>query len=248
MSSTALLPARAELPASPLPLSPVAPSSSTTLPTPPPARPRRAPCPSPSLPSSAIRLHSPTARPVLSSLPPLSPTALPAAPSSPAAPEPRLSQPSSPPSSLSASAPGSGTALLPPSSILPLSSGVIACSLPSSSARIWCRSCRPPPSFLYRAPPTTSLCSLAAPPQQLLQAVGPCGPHVTSMRSSFRLAFALILGALMFMMVSLRQARNDARQFVLSIMWAGLCVGITRYVKSNGRAFTNRPRFYQSRH
>ncbi|KAK3119992.1 hypothetical protein QOZ80_9AG0679140 [Eleusine coracana subsp. coracana] len=66
--------------------------------------------------------------------------------------------------------------------------------------------------------------------------------------ASFRLAFALILGALMFMMVSLRQARNDARQFVLSIMWAGLCVGITRYVKSNGRAFTNRPRFYQSRH
>uniref|UniRef100_A0A0A9D590 SAC domain-containing protein n=1 Tax=Arundo donax TaxID=35708 RepID=A0A0A9D590_ARUDO len=66
--------------------------------------------------------------------------------------------------------------------------------------------------------------------------------------ASFRLAFALVLAALMFMMMSLRQARNDVCHFVLSLMWAGLCIGITQYVKSKGRMFTNRPRFYQSRH
>uniref|UniRef100_A0A0A8Y9T7 Uncharacterized protein n=1 Tax=Arundo donax TaxID=35708 RepID=A0A0A8Y9T7_ARUDO len=66
--------------------------------------------------------------------------------------------------------------------------------------------------------------------------------------ASFRLAFALVLAALIFMMMSLRQARNDVRHLVLSLMWAGLCIGITQYVKSKGRMFTNQPRFYQSRH
>ncbi|KAL6899782.1 hypothetical protein ACP4OV_006440 [Aristida adscensionis] len=66
--------------------------------------------------------------------------------------------------------------------------------------------------------------------------------------ASFRLVFALVLGALMFMMMSLRQARNDARHLFLSLLWAGLCIGITYFVRTNGRTFTNRPRFYQSRH
>ncbi|PUZ44670.1 hypothetical protein GQ55_8G126000 [Panicum hallii var. hallii] len=66
--------------------------------------------------------------------------------------------------------------------------------------------------------------------------------------ASFRLAFALILVAVMFMIMSLRQARNDPRHLVLSLMWAGLCIGISRYVKTNGRMFCNRPHFHRSRH
>ncbi|CAN6251900.1 unnamed protein product [Urochloa humidicola] len=66
--------------------------------------------------------------------------------------------------------------------------------------------------------------------------------------ASFRLAFALVMGALMFMMMSLRHARNDVRHLLLSLLWAGLCIGITHFVRSNGRTFTNRPRFHQSRH
>ncbi|KAF8653173.1 hypothetical protein HU200_062622 [Digitaria exilis] len=66
--------------------------------------------------------------------------------------------------------------------------------------------------------------------------------------ASFRLAFALIMGALTFMMMSLRHARNDVRHFLLSLLWAGLCIGITHFVRANGRTFTNRPRFHQSRH
>ncbi|EES06956.1 hypothetical protein BDA96_04G188600 [Sorghum bicolor] len=66
--------------------------------------------------------------------------------------------------------------------------------------------------------------------------------------ASFRLAFALVMGALMFMMMSLRQARNDVRHLLLSLLWAGLCIGITQFVKANGRTFTNRPRFHKSRH
>ncbi|XP_039789977.1 phosphoinositide phosphatase SAC7-like isoform X1 [Panicum virgatum] len=66
--------------------------------------------------------------------------------------------------------------------------------------------------------------------------------------ASFRLAFALIMGALMFMMMSLRHARDDVRHFFLSLLWAGLCIGITHFVRANGRTFTNRPRFHQSHH
>lgn len=66
--------------------------------------------------------------------------------------------------------------------------------------------------------------------------------------ASFRLAFALVMGALMFMMLSLRQARNDVRHLLLSLLWAGLCIGITHFVRANGRTFTNRPRFHKSRH
>ncbi|XP_066331792.1 phosphoinositide phosphatase SAC7-like [Miscanthus floridulus] len=66
--------------------------------------------------------------------------------------------------------------------------------------------------------------------------------------ASFRLAFALVMGALMFMMMSLRQARNDVRHLLLSLLWAGLCIGITHFVRANGRTFTNRPRFHKSRH
>ncbi|XP_010238703.1 phosphoinositide phosphatase SAC7 isoform X2 [Brachypodium distachyon] len=66
--------------------------------------------------------------------------------------------------------------------------------------------------------------------------------------ASARLAFALVSGAFMFMMMSLRQARNDGRHLLLSVLWAGLCIGITHFVRTNGRVFTNRPRIYQSRH
>ncbi|XP_066354416.1 phosphoinositide phosphatase SAC6-like [Miscanthus floridulus] len=66
--------------------------------------------------------------------------------------------------------------------------------------------------------------------------------------ASFRLAFALVMGALMFMLMSLSQARNDVRRLLLSLMWAGLCIAITHFVRTNGRTFTNRPRFHQSRH
>jgi len=65
--------------------------------------------------------------------------------------------------------------------------------------------------------------------------------------ASVRIAFALVSGALLFMMMSLRQARNDARHLLLSLLWAGLCIGITHFVRANGRVFTNRPRFHKSR-
>uniref|UniRef100_A0A0D3F6C5 SAC domain-containing protein n=1 Tax=Oryza barthii TaxID=65489 RepID=A0A0D3F6C5_9ORYZ len=77
---------------------------------------------------------------------------------------------------------------------------------------------------------------------------GPSKAGLLENYASFRLAFALVMGALMFMMMSLRQARNDVRHLVLSLLWAGLCIGITHFVRANGRVFTNRPRFYQSRH
>ncbi|KAL6875745.1 hypothetical protein ACP4OV_013258 [Aristida adscensionis] len=66
--------------------------------------------------------------------------------------------------------------------------------------------------------------------------------------ASCRLAFALVLGAFMLMVISLKQARNDARHLVLSLLCAGLCIAITQFLKKNGRKFTNRPRFYLSRH
>ncbi|KAM0830444.1 hypothetical protein ACQ4PT_066203 [Festuca glaucescens] len=65
--------------------------------------------------------------------------------------------------------------------------------------------------------------------------------------ASVRIAFALVSGALLFMMMSLRQARNDSRHLLLSLLWAGLCIGITHFVRSNGRVFTNRPRSHKSR-
>jgi len=43
-------------------------------------------------------------------------------------------------------------------------------------------------------------------------------------------------------------ARNDVRHLLLSLMWAGLSIAITHFVRANGRTFTNRPRFHQSRH
>ncbi|KAG2553696.1 hypothetical protein PVAP13_9KG541700 [Panicum virgatum] len=71
---------------------------------------------------------------------------------------------------------------------------------------------------------------------------------VDGTKQSFRLAFALVMGALMFMMMSLRHARTDVHHLLLSLLWAGLCIGITHFVRANGRTFTNRPRFHQSRH
>uniref|UniRef100_A0A0E0MEY1 SAC domain-containing protein n=1 Tax=Oryza punctata TaxID=4537 RepID=A0A0E0MEY1_ORYPU len=70
--------------------------------------------------------------------------------------------------------------------------------------------------------------------------------HHTS--SSFRLVFALLLAAVIFMIMSLRRAHTDVFHLVLSLLWSGFCFGITRYVKANGRKFTNRPRFHLSRH
>ncbi|XP_006662879.1 phosphoinositide phosphatase SAC7-like [Oryza brachyantha] len=65
---------------------------------------------------------------------------------------------------------------------------------------------------------------------------------------SFRLVFALLLAAMVFMIMSLKKARNDVFHLVLSLLWSGFCFGIMRYVKTNGRKFTNRPRFHLSRH
>uniref|UniRef100_A0A0E0CLW1 SAC domain-containing protein n=1 Tax=Oryza meridionalis TaxID=40149 RepID=A0A0E0CLW1_9ORYZ len=64
---------------------------------------------------------------------------------------------------------------------------------------------------------------------------GPSKAGLLENYASFRLAFALVMGALMFMMMSLRQARNDVRHLVLSLLWAGLCIGITHFVRANGR-------------
>ncbi|KAG8071018.1 hypothetical protein GUJ93_ZPchr0006g43248 [Zizania palustris] len=49
---------------------------------------------------------------------------------------------------------------------------------------------------------------------------GPSKAGLLENYASVRLAFALVLGALMFMMMSLRQARNDVRHLVLSLLWA----------------------------
>ncbi|XP_044970142.1 phosphoinositide phosphatase SAC7-like [Hordeum vulgare subsp. vulgare] len=72
-------------------------------------------------------------------------------------------------------------------------------------------------------------------------------PSKPGVMQSFRVAFALILCAAVFMILSLRQARNDLRHLVVALVWAGLCIGIALYVKKNGRKFCNRPRFYLSR-
>ncbi|XP_042378318.1 phosphoinositide phosphatase SAC7-like [Zingiber officinale] len=65
---------------------------------------------------------------------------------------------------------------------------------------------------------------------------------------SFRLALALVLCGLMFAFMSLRRAQTDLRHLFLSFMWTGLSLGITAFVRANGRTFTNRPRFYKSKH
>ncbi|XP_074582504.1 phosphoinositide phosphatase SAC7-like isoform X2 [Curcuma longa] len=65
---------------------------------------------------------------------------------------------------------------------------------------------------------------------------------------SFRLALAVVLCGLMFAFMSLRRAQTDLRHLFLSFIWTGLSLGITAYVRANGRTFTNRPRFYKSKH
>jgi len=70
----------------------------------------------------------------------------------------------------------------------------------------------------------------------------PTKPGFVESYASARLAFALISGAFIFLMLSLRQARHDSRHLLLSLVWAGLCIGIMHFVRSNGRVFTNRPR------
>ncbi|KAJ6792754.1 phosphoinositide phosphatase SAC6-like [Iris pallida] len=66
--------------------------------------------------------------------------------------------------------------------------------------------------------------------------------------ASMKLASALVLTGLVFAMISLRRARNDWRHLLLSLVWAGLTVGIGAFVKANGKTFTNRPRLLKSRH
>ncbi|WOL16828.1 phosphoinositide phosphatase SAC6 [Canna indica] len=66
--------------------------------------------------------------------------------------------------------------------------------------------------------------------------------------ASFRLAFVLVLSGLMFALMSLRQAHNDVLHLFLSLVWAGLSLGIAAFVRANGRVFTNRPRLFKSRH
>uniref|UniRef100_N1R008 SAC domain-containing protein n=1 Tax=Aegilops tauschii TaxID=37682 RepID=N1R008_AEGTA len=68
-------------------------------------------------------------------------------------------------------------------------------------------------------------------------------PSRPGVMQSFRAAFALIFCAAMFMLMSLRQARNDLRHLVVALVWAGLCVGIALFVKKNAtilqKVYTN---------
>lgn len=66
--------------------------------------------------------------------------------------------------------------------------------------------------------------------------------------ASFRVAAALVLAGLMFAFMSLRQARQDVRHLLYSLVWASLSLGIAAYVRANGKMFTNRPRLLKSRH
>ncbi|KAL4186473.1 hypothetical protein AMTRI_Chr09g14310 [Amborella trichopoda] len=65
--------------------------------------------------------------------------------------------------------------------------------------------------------------------------------------ASFPLASALVLAGVMLATMSLRQARNDARHLLLSVVWAGVSLSIMAFVKANGRLFCNRPRLHKPR-
>ncbi|KAL1288769.1 hypothetical protein HN51_057239 [Arachis hypogaea] len=65
--------------------------------------------------------------------------------------------------------------------------------------------------------------------------------------ASFPLALGLVLTGFFFATMSLRQVRYDFRHFFLSLMWAGISIGIAAFVRANGRVFCNRPRLHKPR-
>ncbi|KAJ3695658.1 hypothetical protein LUZ60_001035 [Juncus effusus] len=64
--------------------------------------------------------------------------------------------------------------------------------------------------------------------------------------ASFRVAFAVIFMTFLFAIMSLKQARSNSRHLMLSFVWTGLAVGLSAFVRANGRHFTNRPRFIKN--
>ncbi|ONK55899.1 uncharacterized protein A4U43_C10F2100 [Asparagus officinalis] len=76
----------------------------------------------------------------------------------------------------------------------------------------------------------------------------PAQPGGLEAYASMKLASALVLGGFLFAIMSLRQARHDLLHLFLSLIWAGLSLGIAAFVKANGKKFTNRPRLFKSRH
>ncbi|XP_077219947.1 phosphoinositide phosphatase SAC6-like [Tasmannia lanceolata] len=60
--------------------------------------------------------------------------------------------------------------------------------------------------------------------------------------ASLPLALAFVLAGVMFATISLRQARVDTRHLLISVFWAVLSLGISAFVRINGRIFCNRPR------
>lgn len=63
--------------------------------------------------------------------------------------------------------------------------------------------------------------------------------------ASLPLALALVISGFFFATISLRQARTDFRHVFFSLLWAGLSLAITMFVRANGRIFTNRPRLHK---
>ncbi|KAF9608790.1 hypothetical protein IFM89_011559 [Coptis chinensis] len=63
---------------------------------------------------------------------------------------------------------------------------------------------------------------------------------------SLPLAMVLGLTGLLFASMSLRQAQSDFRHIFFSLIWASLSLGITAFVRANGRIFCNRPRLHKS--
>ncbi|KAL1315963.1 phosphoinositide phosphatase SAC7-like [Arachis hypogaea] len=65
--------------------------------------------------------------------------------------------------------------------------------------------------------------------------------------ASLPLALGLVLTGFFFAIMSLNQGRYDYRHFFLSLMWAGISIGIAAVVRANGRVFCNRPRLHKPR-
>jgi hypothetical protein len=65
--------------------------------------------------------------------------------------------------------------------------------------------------------------------------------------ASFPIAFSIIIAGFFFTVMSLKRVPNDASQLLISLMWAGMSLGLASVVKSNGRIFCNRPRLQNLR-
>ncbi|PIA46780.1 hypothetical protein AQUCO_01500374v1 [Aquilegia coerulea] len=63
--------------------------------------------------------------------------------------------------------------------------------------------------------------------------------------ASLPLALALVITGLLLASISLRQARSDFRHIFYSLLWASISLGITAFVRANGRIFCNRPRLHK---